>query len=49
MLSKFTDETTLFIQGAKGKINKQREFFDDKTKEDFIKLIDAFKTLTAET
>lgn len=45
LMSKFTDETTLLIQGAKGKINEQGQLTDDKTKEDFLKFIDAFTTL----
>lgn len=46
MMSKFTNGTTLLIQGAKGKINEQGQLTDDKTKNEFIKFINAFKTLT---
>lgn len=45
LMSKFTDETTLLIQGAKGKVNEQGQFSDNKTEEEFLKFIDAFKTL----
>lgn len=45
MMSKFTDETTLLIKGAKGKISEEGELSDDKTKDAFLKFINAFKTL----
>ena len=45
VMTKFTDETTLLIQGIKGKINEQGEITDDKTKELLIKFLDAFKNL----
>ncbi len=45
MMSKFTDETTILIKGAKGKINEEGQLSDDKTKDAFLKFIDAFKTL----
>ena len=44
----FTEETTLLIQGVKGKINEQGEITDDKTKESFLKFIDAFKRIIQE-
>ena len=47
MMSNFTDETTLLIQGAKGKINEQGQLSGNKTKEELLKFIDAFKTLIA--
>jgi chromate reductase len=47
MMSNFTDKTTLLIQGAKGKINEQGQLSDNKTKDELLKFIDAFKTLTA--
>ena len=47
VMTKFTDETTLLIQGIKGKINEQRQITDNKTKADFVKFIDAFKELIA--
>lgn len=45
MMAKFTNETTLLIQGVKGKINEQGQLTDGKTKEEFIKFIEAFKKL----
>lgn len=45
LMSNFTN-TTLLIQGAKGKINNQGQLSDNKTKEELLKFIDAFKTLT---
>ena len=45
LMSKFTDETTLLIQGAKGKINEQGQLSDSKTEEELQKFIEAFKTL----
>jgi chromate reductase len=48
MMSNFTDKTTLLIQGAKGKINEQGQLSDNKTKEELLKFIDAFKTLTTD-
>ena len=46
MMSNFTDETTLLIQGAKGKFNELGQLSDDKTNEELLKFIDAFKALT---
>jgi chromate reductase, NAD(P)H dehydrogenase (quinone) len=45
VMTKFTDETTLLIQGIKGKINAHGEIIHAKTAEDFNKFIEAFKTL----
>ena len=45
LMTIFTDETTLLIQGIKGKINEQGQIIDGKTSEEFSKFIDAFKTL----
>jgi chromate reductase, NAD(P)H dehydrogenase (quinone) len=47
VMSKFTEETTLLINGIKGKINEQGQITDWKTKDDFMKFIDAFKKLTS--
>ncbi|CAN5657616.1 NADPH-dependent FMN reductase [soil metagenome] len=41
----FTTDTTLLIQGIKGKINNNGQFKDRKTEDDFIKFIGEFKTL----
>lgn len=46
LMTKFTTETTLLIQGIKGKINQQGEITDSRTKDDLVKFIDAFKKLT---
>ena len=45
LMAKFTDETTLLIQGIKSKINPSGEIIDDKTQENLMKFIDAFKSL----
>ena len=45
LMTKFTDETTLLIQGIKGKINAQGEISHAKTADEFNKFIEAFKTL----
>jgi chromate reductase len=46
LMAKFTADTTLLIQGVKGKINQQGHITDDKTKDDLTKFIDTFKQLT---
>jgi chromate reductase, NAD(P)H dehydrogenase (quinone) len=45
VMTKFTDDTTLLIQGIKGKITEQGQIMDDKTKENFLKFIEAFKNI----
>ncbi|HSD07457.1 NAD(P)H-dependent oxidoreductase [Flavobacterium sp.] len=45
VMANFTPETTLLIQGIKGKINEQGNFTDENTKHEFIKFTNAFKTL----
>jgi len=45
VMTKFTEETTLLIQGIKGKIGDNGDITDGKTKEDLLKFIDAFKNL----
>ena len=47
VVAKFTDETTLLIQGIKGKIDKQGKILAEKTQEDLVNFIQAFKTLVA--
>jgi NAD(P)H-dependent FMN reductase len=42
--AKFTPETTLLIQGIKGKINEEGQITDDETREQLLRFIDAFKT-----
>lgn len=45
IMAKFTPETTLLIQGVKGKINDQGEIIDAKTQKDLLLFIEAFKKL----
>ena len=45
IVAKFTEETTLLIQGVKGKINEQGQITDQKTREYLMKFIEAFKIL----
>jgi NAD(P)H-dependent FMN reductase len=45
IMSKFTDETTLLIQGIKGKINERGEITDSKTLDDLTRFVIAYKTL----
>lgn len=41
----FTDHTTLLIRGIKGKINKQGQITDEKTKERVVSFTEGFKKL----
>lgn len=43
--TKFTEETTLLIQGIEGKINEQGQIFDDETKAALLKFIEAYKAI----
>ena len=45
VMTKFTRETTLMIQGIKGKIDGNGKITDKKTKVDFENFINAFKIL----
>jgi NAD(P)H-dependent FMN reductase len=45
VMAKFSEETTLLIQGVKGKINSQGKIIDSQTGNDLIKFLAAFKTL----
>ena len=45
LMSNFTDETTLLIQGIKGKINEKGELSDQLLSNDLDRLITAFKEL----
>jgi len=45
IVAKFTEETTLLIQGVKGKINEHGQITDAKTKDDLMKFIEAFVIL----
>ena len=42
IVAKFTEETTLLIQGVKGKINEHGQITDDKTRVELMKFIEAF-------
>lgn len=45
VMTKFTNDTTLLIQGIAGKINQEGQITDDTTKENLVKFIAAFKNL----
>jgi NAD(P)H-dependent FMN reductase len=45
VMTKFTEDTTLLIQGIKGKINEVGEITDSKTKADLEKFTRSFKEL----
>lgn len=45
--TKFTDDTTLLIQGIKGKVGKDGEILDKKIETELKKFIQSFKQLTA--
>lgn len=45
LMTKFTPDTTLLIQGIKGKVNEQGEIIDAQTKQDLIRFIAAFKVI----
>lgn len=45
VMAKLTPDTTLLIQGVKGKINVQGEITDRNTKGNLIKFIEAFKNM----
>lgn len=46
VMAKFTDETTLLIQGIKGKVSETGAITDNKTKDDLTKFVSSFKDLT---
>ena len=46
--TKFTEETTLLVQGIKGKINERGEIVHDETKRELAKFVEAFKALVAQ-
>jgi NAD(P)H-dependent FMN reductase len=43
--AKFTTDTTLLIQGIKGKVNEYGQIIDTKTSDDLVKFVNAFKLL----
>jgi NAD(P)H-dependent FMN reductase len=49
VMANFTADTTLLIQGIKGKINEKGDITDGSTKDGLIKLIDAYNALFKET
>ena len=46
IMATFTPDTTLLIQGVKGKINEEGQITDNKTKDELEKFSSAFKNLT---
>lgn len=44
VMTKFSDNTTILVQGVKGKMNDQGEITDNKTLHDLLVFIDAYKT-----
>jgi chromate reductase, NAD(P)H dehydrogenase (quinone) len=49
LMAKFTDETTLLIQGIRGKVNASGEITDAKTQADLVTFVAAFKSLVTNT
>src|SRR6476661_7085698 len=45
VMTRFTDETTLLIQGIKGKINDRGDITDAETAQNLAKFIDSYKIL----
>ena len=45
LMANFTPETTLLIQGVKGKIDAQGNIIDIQTKESLLRFIKALSTL----
>lgn len=45
VMTRYTDKTTLLIQGIKGKLNKKGQLTDIKTKNELSTFIDEFKNL----
>lgn len=43
VMCKFTEETTLLIQGVKGKVNLQGEIVDEKVLHDLMRFVGAYK------
>ena len=43
--AQFTEETTLLIQGVKGKVSREGKITDDETKLDLRKFMESFKAL----
>lgn len=45
VMAMFTDDTTLLIQGIKGKINLHGEIVDNNTQDEVTRFVDAYKSL----
>lgn len=45
LMAKFTNETTLLIQGIKGRINEEGQITDEKTKIELTNFINEFKNI----
>jgi hypothetical protein len=45
VMAKFNEDTTLLIQGIKGKIEKDGEIVDQKTKEEVFRFVESMKRL----
>jgi len=45
VMARFTDETTLLIQGIKGKINPEGGIVDEGTKDEMVRFAGAYKSL----
>jgi len=45
VMTKFTDKTTLLIQGIRGKINEQGQLTDKQTQDELTTFVDQFKNL----
>jgi chromate reductase len=41
-MTKFNDDTSLLIQGVKGKFDEQGNLIDNRTREQLAKFVDAF-------
>ncbi|MDR6786596.1 chromate reductase [Pedobacter africanus] len=45
LMTRFTEKTTLLIQGVKGKINDKGEITDAQTLQDLVNFVEAYKAL----
>ena len=45
VMAKFTDDTTLLIQGVRGKISREGEIIDSETVNNLIKVSESFHGL----
>ena len=49
VMARFTEVTTLLIQGIKGKIDEEGNIVDESTHTDLVNFVDAFKSLVLNT